>query len=78
MNLCLFLSLPAASMALIVGSEEITSALFGYGAFDELSVSNSAKALFYFALGLPAFAIIKVFQLFYLLEMIQKLHFIIH
>ena len=51
-------------MALVVGSEEITSALFGYGAFDELSVSNSAKALFYFALGLPAFAIIKVFSTF--------------
>ena len=31
------LSIPA-SMALIVGSEEITSALFGYGAFDNLSV----------------------------------------
>ena len=62
-ELCLFLSLPA-SMALVVGSEEITSALFGYGAFDKLSVLNSSKALFYFALGLPAFAIIKVFSTF--------------
>jgi len=62
-ELCLFLSLPA-SMALVVGSNEITSALFGYGAFDILSVSNSAKALYYFALGLPAFAIIKVFSTF--------------
>ena len=62
-ELCLFLSLPA-SMALIVGSKEITSALFGYGAFDKLSVSNSANALYYFALGLPAFAIIKVFSTF--------------
>ena len=62
-ELCLFLSIPA-SMALIVGAEEITSALFGYGAFDAISVSNSAKALFYFALGLPAFAIIKVFSTF--------------
>ena len=62
-ELCLFLSLPA-SMALVVGAEEITSALFGYGVFNELSVSNSAKALFYFALGLPAFAIIKVFSTF--------------
>ena len=76
-ELSLFLSLPA-SMALIVGSEEITSALFGYGAFDKLSVTNSAKAFFIFALGLPAFAIIKVFfQLFYLQEIIQKLLFII-
>ncbi len=62
-ELCLFLSLPA-SMALLVGSEKITSALFGYGAFDIFSVKNSAKALFYFALGLPAFAIIKVFSTF--------------
>ena len=62
-ELCLFLSLPA-SMALIVASEEITSALFGYGAFDTTSVLNSSKALYYFALGLPAFAIIKVFSTF--------------
>ena len=51
-------------MALIVGSEEITSALFGYGAFDNLSVLNSAEALYYFAIGLPAFAITKVFSTF--------------
>ena len=62
-ELCLFLSLPA-SMALIVGSEQITSALFGYGAFDSISVKNSAKALLYFAYGLPAFSIIKVFSTF--------------
>ena len=51
-------------MALFIGSKEITSALFGYGAFDSVSVNNSAKALYYFALGLPAFAIIKVFSTF--------------
>ena len=62
-ELCLFLSLPA-SMALMVGSEQITSALFGYGAFDNLSVLNSSKALYFFAFGLPAFAIIKVFSTF--------------
>ena len=33
-ELCLFLSLPA-SLALIVGSKEITTSLFGYGAFDD-------------------------------------------
>jgi len=60
---CLFLSLPAAA-ALLVASEEITSALFGYGSFDKNSVMNSAHALFYFALGLPAFALIKVFSSF--------------
>ena len=62
-ELCLFLSLPA-SMALMVGSKDITSALFGYGAFDNLSVTNSAEALYFFAMGLPAFAIIKVFSTF--------------
>ncbi len=63
LELSLFLSLPATA-ALIISSEEITSALFGYGSFDIFSVKNSANALFYFALGLPAFALIKVFSSF--------------
>ena len=63
LELSLFLSLPA-SLALIVGSEQITSALFGYGSFDQLSVNNSAKALFYFSFGLPAFSLIKIFSTF--------------
>jgi len=63
LELSLFLSLPAAA-ALLIASKEITSALFGYGSFDINSVNNSAKALFYFALGLPAFALIKVFSSF--------------
>jgi putative peptidoglycan lipid II flippase len=64
LELSLFLSLPA-SVALLIGSEEIISALFGYGQFNEDSVSNSAKALYYFSLGLPAFAMIKVFSNFF-------------
>ena len=60
----LFLSLPA-TIALIIGSEQIISALFGYGSFDLKSVDNSSLALFYFALGLPAFALIKVFSSFF-------------
>mgnify|MGYP001185976939 FL=1 len=60
----MFLSLPA-SVALIVGSEEIISALFGYGSFDNEAVLNSSKALYYFALGLPSFALIKVFSTFF-------------
>ena len=63
LELSLFLSLPAA-LALMVGSEQITSALFGYGSFDSISVSNSAKALFYFSFGLPAFSLIKIFSTF--------------
>ncbi len=63
LEFCLFLSLPATA-ALLIASEEITSSLFGYGSFDPLSVKNSAVALFYFALGLPAFSIIKIFSSF--------------
>ena len=64
LELSMFLSLPA-SAALLIGSEEIISALFGYGSFSEEAVFNSAKALFYFSFGLPAFALIKVFSSFF-------------
>ena len=64
LELSMFLSLPA-SVALFVGSEEIISALFGYGSFTNEAVLNSAKALYYFGLGLPAFAFIKVFSTFF-------------
>ena len=64
LELSLFLSIPAA-IALLIGSEEIISSLFGYGSFDEGSVKNSAKALFYFGVGLPAFSLIKVFSTFF-------------
>ena len=64
LELSLFLSIPA-TIALIIGSEQIVSALFGYGSFNETSVNNSSLALYYFALGLPAFALIKVFSSFF-------------
>ena len=64
LELSMFLSLPA-SVALFIGSEEIISALFGYGSFTEEAVKNSSKALYYFGLGLPAFALIKVFSTFF-------------
>jgi putative peptidoglycan lipid II flippase len=64
LELSLFLSIPA-TIALLISSEEIISSLFGYGSFDEESVKNSAKALFYFAIGLPAFSLIKVFSTFF-------------
>ena len=60
----MFLSIPA-SVALVIGSEQIISALFGYGSFTDNSVLNSANALYYFGLGLPAFALIKVFSIFF-------------
>ena len=64
LELSLFLSIPA-TIALLIASNEIVSALFGYGSFDESGVKNSAKALFYFSLGLPAFSLIKVFSSFF-------------
>jgi putative peptidoglycan lipid II flippase len=64
LELCLFLSIPAA-IALFIASEQIVSALFGYGSFDENGVKNSAKALLYFSLGLPAFSLIKIFSSFF-------------
>jgi len=64
LELSLFLSLPA-TFALIIGSNDIISALFGYGQFNELSVSNSAKALYYFALGLPSFVLGRIFASFF-------------
>ena len=64
LELSMFLSIPA-SVALVIGSEQIISALFGYGSFAENSVFNSSNALYYFGLGLPAFALIKVFSTFF-------------
>ena len=75
LELSMFLSLPA-SAALIIGSEKIISALFGYGSFGQEAVFNSAKALYYFGLGLPAFALIKVFSTFFLRTMTPKHLFI--
>ena len=59
----MFLSLPAM-FGLIIISEEIVSCLFGYGSFDQVSVRNSANALLYFSLGLPAYSLIKIFSTF--------------
>ncbi len=76
LELSLFLSLPA-TIALIIGSEQIISALFGYGSFNQTSVSNSSLALYYFALGLPAFALIKVFSSFFFANQDTKTPFYI-
>ncbi len=76
LELSLFLCLPA-TFALLISSEQITSALFGYGSFGYLSVKNSSEALFYFAYGLPAFALIKVFSSFIFARHNTKTPFII-
>ena len=64
LELCLFLSVPAA-VALILASEEITTSLFGYGSFDYESVINTSIALTFFAFGVPAFSILKIFSNFF-------------
>jgi len=61
LELCLFLSIPAA-VALILASEQIITSLFGYGSFNIESVNNTAIALTFFAFGVPAFSILKIFS----------------
>jgi putative peptidoglycan lipid II flippase len=55
----LFLTLPAAA-ALIVCAWPIMWALFGRGAFDAESARLSAQSLAAYAIGLPAFVLVKV------------------
>jgi len=61
LELCLFLSIPAAT-ALVLASEQIITSLFGYGSFNNESVTNTAIALTFFAFGVPAFSILKIFS----------------
>ncbi|MDC0426762.1 murein biosynthesis integral membrane protein MurJ [Pelagibacteraceae bacterium] len=63
LELCLLLSLPAC-FGLVIASEEIVSALFGYGSFSEENVILTGNALKYFGYGVPAFALIKVLSNF--------------
>ena len=76
LELSLFLCIPA-TIALFIASDQIISALFGYGLFDESGVKNSAKALLYFSLGLPAFCLIKVFSSFFFARQNTKVPFYI-
>ena len=64
LELCLFLSIPAAT-ALFLASNEIVTSLFGYGSFNDISVTNTSIALTFFALGVPAFSILKIFSNFF-------------
>ena len=64
LELSLFLSVPAA-VALVLASQEIITSLFGYGSFDNISVNNTAIALTFFALGVPAFSVLKIFSNFF-------------
>jgi putative peptidoglycan lipid II flippase len=55
----LFLTLPAA-VALIVSAQPIMWSLFGRGAFDAESARLSSQSLAAYAVGLPAFVLVKV------------------
>ena len=74
LELCLFLSIPA-SVALVLASEQIITSLFGYGSFDKDSVNNTALALTFFALGVPAFSILKIFSNFFFARNNTKIPF---
>ena len=43
----------------------IITSLFGYGSFNEESVINTSIALTFFAFGVPAFSILKIFSNFF-------------
>jgi len=61
LEFALVLTIPAA-MALAIAAEPIISVLFERGAFAADDTANTAWALRAFAIGLPAFVLIKVFQ----------------
>ena len=63
-ELSLLLSIPA-SLGLILASEEIVNALFGYGSFSKEDVELTAGALKYFGYGVPAFALVKILSNFF-------------
>ena len=63
-ELSLLLSIPA-SLGLILASEEIINALFGYGSFSKENVRMTSLALKYFGYGIPAFALIKILSNFF-------------
>jgi putative peptidoglycan lipid II flippase len=75
-ELCLLLSIPACA-GLIIASQQITSALFGYGSFLETDVLLTSQALKYFGYGVPAFALIKVLSNFFFARDNTKLPFYI-
>ena len=63
-ELSLLFSIPA-SFGLILASNEIVNALFGYGSFSLNDVEMAAAALKFFGYGVPAFALIKILSNFF-------------
>jgi len=75
-ELSLALSLPA-TFGLLIASKQIINCLFGYGSFDGSDIFYTSLALTYFAIGVPAFALIKVLSNFYFARDNTKLPFYI-
>ena len=63
-ELSLLFSIPA-SFGLILASDQIVNALFGYGSFSVNDVKITASALKFFGYGVPAFALIKILSNFF-------------
>ena len=63
-ELSLLLSIPA-SLGLILASNQIVNALFGYGSFSTKDIEMTAIALKFFGYGVPAFALIKILSNFF-------------
>ena len=74
MELSLLLSIPA-TFGLLIASEQIVNCLFGYGSFDKVDIIYTSLALTFFAIGVPAFALIKVLSNFYFARDNTKLPF---
>ena len=75
-ELSLLLSIPA-TFGLLIASKEIVNCLFGYGSFDSVDVIYTSLALTFFAIGVPAFALIKILSVFYFARDNTKLPFYI-
>ena len=75
-ELSLLFSLPA-TFGLFLASEQIINCLFGYGTFSENDIALTSSALTFFAIGVPAFALIKVLSNFYFARDNTKLPFYI-
>ena len=76
LELSLLFSVPA-SFGLVVASEEIVNALFGYGSFSMSDVKMTALALKFFGYGVSAFALVKVLSNFFFARDNTKLPFYI-
>ena len=76
-ELSILFSVPA-SFGLILASNEIVNALFGYGSFSLNDVEMTAVALKFFGYGVPAFALIKSYQISILQEITKHLFTFLH